>query len=261
MANGYIYCFSNASMPGILKIGMTERTPEDRLREANTSDTWKPPTPYNIEFAKKVLNPSQKEKTLHSVLKQYTDRIHPQREFFRGSLEEVRILFDLMDGEMWSKSHEKDNVKHVKAEEDEKKEEEDEDEDEDEDEEKLQTINPSHRKSSGEPKKKGKGSWFSLKAPNQIVNTDTRFIYEQTKRQPFRRFCIIIKSENCVYECDENNTITGVPFRSLNEFCTHVKTDINFVGENRQNAHLVLKYYDKCSQTYKKYIHLTHMLN
>ena len=91
-------------MPGILKVGMTERTPEARLSEANTSDTWRPPTPYKIEFAKMVSNPSQKEKTLHTLLEQYTDRIHPRREFFRVSPEEVRKFFDLMDGEMWSET-------------------------------------------------------------------------------------------------------------------------------------------------------------
>jgi hypothetical protein len=104
---GYIYCFSNPSMPGILKIGMTERTPETRLREANASDTWRPPTPYNIEFAKKVYNPSKKENTLHTLMEQYTDRIHPRREFFRISSEEVINFFDLMDGEMWIKNYEK----------------------------------------------------------------------------------------------------------------------------------------------------------
>ena len=40
---------SNQSMPGILKVGMTERTPETRLNEANASDTWRPPTPYIID--------------------------------------------------------------------------------------------------------------------------------------------------------------------------------------------------------------------
>ena len=101
MTTGYIYCFSNRSMSGVLKIGMTERTPKLRLREANASDTWRPPTPYKIEFAKKVSNPLKKEKTLHILLEQYTDRIHPRREFFRVSQEEVRTFFDLMDGEIW----------------------------------------------------------------------------------------------------------------------------------------------------------------
>jgi hypothetical protein len=278
MSYGYIYCFSNASMQGILKIGITERTPEDRLREANASDTWKPPTPYNIEFAKKVLNPYQKEKTLHALLEQYTERIHSRREFFRVSLEEVRTFFDLMDGEMWTKAaHEKDTEHENEVEEkeeekqDEKeKEEEDEEDEEDEDEEneedeeyeeyEVQTK-PAQCKASGEPKKKGAGSFFSNKAPNQIVNTDTRFKYEQTKGQKFLRYGIIIKRENCVYECDENGTRFGAPIKSLNDFCKHVKRVVNFVGADRQNANLVLEYYEKRSQTYKKYYHLTSPLN
>ncbi len=105
MSDGYIYCFLNPCMPGILKVGMTERTPEARLSEANTSDTWRPPMPYRIEFAKKVSNASGKERTIHTLLEQYTDRIHPRREFFRVSPEEVRKFFDLMDGEMWVETY------------------------------------------------------------------------------------------------------------------------------------------------------------
>lgn len=99
---GYIYCFFNPSMPDILKIGMTERTPKERLNEANKSDTWKPPTPYEIIIAKKVNNPHKKEKTLHQLLEQYTERINSKREFFRISIEEIKKFFDLIDGEEWN---------------------------------------------------------------------------------------------------------------------------------------------------------------
>ena len=68
MSEGYVYCFSNISMPNILKIGMTERTPIERLNEANSSDTWRPPTPYKIEFAKRVNNPRMKEYMIHKLL-------------------------------------------------------------------------------------------------------------------------------------------------------------------------------------------------
>jgi hypothetical protein len=125
MTDGYIYCMSNTSMPGIHKIGVTERTPEARLSEANASDTWRPPTPYKIEFAKKVSNAKEKEKALHILLEQYTDRINPRREFFRVSSEEVRKFFDLMDGEMWCES---------RNEEDSERDEEEDDEDADEEE-------------------------------------------------------------------------------------------------------------------------------
>ena len=96
MTEGYIYCLSNEFMPGILKVGMTERTPDVRAKELFTTGV---PTPFTIEFAKKVKDVKTKEKTLHELLEQYTDRVSPNREFFRVSLEEVRTFFKLMDGE------------------------------------------------------------------------------------------------------------------------------------------------------------------
>ena len=105
--SGYIYCFSNEGMPGLLKVGMTERTPELRLNEANNSGTWTLPS-YKIVIAKKVLNPKQKELTLHILLSQYTQRIHPKREFFCVSQEEVKTFFDLIDGELWVETLEKE---------------------------------------------------------------------------------------------------------------------------------------------------------
>jgi hypothetical protein len=98
---GYIYCMSNSSMPGIMKIGMTMRTPEERLREANKHDTFKPPTLYQIDFAKQVWNPKTKESILHDLLTRYTERINPQREFFRVSSAEVYHFFQLVDGTWW----------------------------------------------------------------------------------------------------------------------------------------------------------------
>jgi hypothetical protein len=92
-------------MPGILKVGATERTPKARLSEANASDTWRPPTPYKIDFAKKVSDASVKEKILHDLLERYTERINLRREFFRVSSEEVRKFFDLIDGKMWAETH------------------------------------------------------------------------------------------------------------------------------------------------------------
>lgn len=100
MYYGYIYCFSNPFMPGIFKIGMTERNPIARLEEANASDTWRPPAPYIIEFAKKVSEVKDKEAMLHTIMDKY--RVHPRREFFKISLEEVRSLFNAFDGEIWS---------------------------------------------------------------------------------------------------------------------------------------------------------------
>jgi len=67
MADGWIYCLSNPSMPGILKVGMTDKTPEERAKTLFTTGV-----------------PS------------------PRREFFRISVEEVTLFFQLIDGEWWS---------------------------------------------------------------------------------------------------------------------------------------------------------------
>lgn len=99
MADGWVYCISNPSMPGLLKIGMTLRTPQERLKEANSSDTWRPPTNFIIEFAKRVHNPLQKERTLHKLLEQYDQRVNPKREFFEVNIATARLCFELMDGE------------------------------------------------------------------------------------------------------------------------------------------------------------------
>lgn len=94
---GYVYCMSNPAMPGLLKIGYTERPVEDRLQEANSS-TWVP-ADFSIELAKYVRDPNHKEQVIHRILKD--DRANPKREFFRTSPEEVKQLFELMDGTWW----------------------------------------------------------------------------------------------------------------------------------------------------------------
>ena len=94
MAEGWVYCLSNPSMPELVKIGMTERTPEERAKELSTTGV---PTPFVIEFAKKVKNPAQKEATLHALLEKYAERTNARREFFRTTPDVVRQFFDLMD--------------------------------------------------------------------------------------------------------------------------------------------------------------------
>jgi len=91
---GYLYCFTNAYMPGICKVGKTERQPMERLKEAN-SDTWSPPV-WKCEFSKYVKGYSQKEITIHRVLEDMAEHI-ARREMFRISVEKVRRIFDLLD--------------------------------------------------------------------------------------------------------------------------------------------------------------------
>lgn len=106
---GYLYCFSNPSMEGILKIGMTKRNPEERLKEANKSDTWKPPTDYELLSSVKCYEPEKKEKLLHKLLDEY--RINKNREFFRVDEEKVNIIFKMLDIEEFEDKYECRNNK------------------------------------------------------------------------------------------------------------------------------------------------------
>ncbi len=94
MSFGYVYCMSNPSMPGMMKVGYTERPVEERLQEANQSNTWIP-TPFLLEISRFVNDPQKKETTMHKILGK--DRVNPKREFFRTDVETVQMLFDLMD--------------------------------------------------------------------------------------------------------------------------------------------------------------------
>ena len=96
---GYIYCLSNPLFDGVLKIATTDLTPDNKAKELTSHDAI--PLSFNILFAKKVNNPHEKEKFIHKLLDQYTERINPKRKFWRTTSEEVLGFFNLMDGDMW----------------------------------------------------------------------------------------------------------------------------------------------------------------
>jgi T5orf172 domain len=114
---------------------------------------------------------------------------------------------------------------------------------------------------SGEPTKKKTSTFFSRKPLNEMVNQNTRFIYEQKKGVVFERFCMISKIDNRVYECDANGTRNGQVYRSLNDFCVMVKKSVNYHGSLKQDVSVVLKYYDIASQQYKSFRDLNAPLN
>ena len=102
---GYIYCMTNPSMPERVKVGMTGRTPPDRLREANKSNTFIPEQ-FVLEFAKRVQDPKKKERAIHNELQRKGLRINTRREFFKCTSAEIRGIFDRIEGEYWEKSAE-----------------------------------------------------------------------------------------------------------------------------------------------------------
>ena len=94
IAKGWIYCLSNQAMSNIYKIGYTEFL-EKRISDLQKSGV---PYPFQIEFAKKVVNPFEKEQKIHEILKK--ERITKNREFFKTELSDIQKLFELVDG-LW----------------------------------------------------------------------------------------------------------------------------------------------------------------
>jgi uncharacterized protein YueI len=95
MSDEYIYILTNPYMPGIIKIGKTTTSVEQRVRELS-QDTGVP-APFETHYAAKVSDCSYVEKKLHGI---FGDRrINPNREFFDVSPERVVEAIDLAGGE------------------------------------------------------------------------------------------------------------------------------------------------------------------
>lgn len=82
---GYVYVLSNESMPGIYKIGMTERSVEERVKELSKMTAI--PTPFKIEACFYSNNPLADEQQIHDLLSEY--RVSESREFFKSDLQKI----------------------------------------------------------------------------------------------------------------------------------------------------------------------------
>lgn len=80
MKSGFVYIAENESMEGILKIGMTERHPNERMKELQSSGV---PTPFKIVVAYFCHNCVELEKCLHHSMEEF--RVAENREFFKCS--------------------------------------------------------------------------------------------------------------------------------------------------------------------------------
>lgn len=76
---GWIYVLSNPSMPGIVKIGRTDRTPSERATELSSATGI--PTPFTILWEEPTGNPEAAESEIHRLLDD--KRLSSSREFFR----------------------------------------------------------------------------------------------------------------------------------------------------------------------------------
>ena len=90
---GWIYCIVHPREPQHIKIGMTSRSVEARLRTANTFSTQ----PFQIIQAKYIEKPFRVEQLFHEIFEPY--RIASNREFFNADcLPNVMAAFELVPG-------------------------------------------------------------------------------------------------------------------------------------------------------------------
>lgn len=88
MTSGFVYVLLNPSYPDLVKIGLTERTSEERARELRTSGV---PTPFIVIYDELVSDSSAVEAAIHRKLAGY--RVSDAREFFRIPVKEaIRTL-------------------------------------------------------------------------------------------------------------------------------------------------------------------------
>lgn len=93
--HGIVYVLTNPVMPGIVKIGMTERSNIDkRLRELYTTGV---PVPFECAYACKVdpADCSKIEKALHKAFE--PQRVNANREFFRIQPAQAIAILELFN--------------------------------------------------------------------------------------------------------------------------------------------------------------------
>lgn len=89
----YVYVLSNEAMPGLVKIGMTERDDvQTRLAELYSTGV---PVPFYLEYACRVDDPCPVEEALHIAFS--PQRVNSKREFFRIDPGQAIAILKLLD--------------------------------------------------------------------------------------------------------------------------------------------------------------------
>ncbi len=91
--DGIIYILINETMPGLVKVGMTTSTLEQRV--ADLSRATGVPLPFEVFYAAQVNDIQFVEERLHRAFDSH--RINPKREFFRVAPEDVVAALQLAE--------------------------------------------------------------------------------------------------------------------------------------------------------------------
>ena len=115
MNMGYVYCMVCRDMPHLFKIGRTMNAYQ-RMCEANSHDTFKPPSGYYFVHLVRVADMVAAEAALHALFASYRRKnAHGNpSEFFEADEESVRAAFAAVEGERVSINAEVDRNTHVR---------------------------------------------------------------------------------------------------------------------------------------------------
>jgi DNA segregation ATPase FtsK/SpoIIIE, S-DNA-T family len=88
----FIYVLENSSMPGLVKIGRTERSVSERVNELSSHTGV--PTGFTVVKEYAVANSVEAERIIHERLSDY--RVADNREFFKMEAEDARDIIESM---------------------------------------------------------------------------------------------------------------------------------------------------------------------
>jgi hypothetical protein len=86
-----VYILTNASMPGLVKIGITSGDIAERIKQLDGTAV---PLPFECFYAAEVLDAAKIERAIHEAFDDH--RIRKSREFFKISPDKPRAIIDLL---------------------------------------------------------------------------------------------------------------------------------------------------------------------
>ena len=94
--SGFVYVMINPSIEGMVKIGMTTRDPNERVKELSAPTGV--PTPFILVYYKQFSDCHLAEEVIHKRLKDRGYRVNDNREFFKMSpTDAIRVIQDYYD--------------------------------------------------------------------------------------------------------------------------------------------------------------------
>ncbi len=86
-----VYILTNEAMPGYIKIGRTDTSVQQRMRELDKTSV---PLPFQCYYAARVEDDIKLERTLHTAFGDH--RVRSSREFFRLDPYRAKVIIELL---------------------------------------------------------------------------------------------------------------------------------------------------------------------